>query len=455
MKAAMQRAVGGLLAVALCAGLAVADKSPKPGDTNTGSAKTGQKKPDRREIGLLPALAFDSDLGFGFGALGTLAQFHPGYRPYKWRIQWLLFATTKRGADGDLTLPYHEDYIRLDMPGLLDDRLRLNGQLRFRRFSNTGYYGLGNAAPDEMPWEDFDPETQEEEYLRARRYYQYDRIYPSIELNARLPLWDRSTAARTKRLEAFVGGNIIYNIINLYDQSKLSEDLALSQTPSPDGATLAEMLYGVEDHLVVLGNVGLLWDTRDDEYTPTRGMFAELSARISPGVDAGLRYAGLFASASYFVPLHGEHLVLGVRGLTDVLLGKAPIYEMALFGVLRPLEGPGGGWSLRGARRFRYHGKIKLITNVEVRSQFLPFRVLGQRFHLGALLFADAGRVFTDLQPVTLAGEDLDGGFWEFKAGLGAGLRLKWGDTLVIRAEPAFSPTDGTSGFYLDIGHIF
>ena len=62
--------------------------------------KKGEKDPNRLEYGALPAVNYDSDLGAGFGLIGTLAKFAPGYRPYKWRLELLLYATAKSKPGG-------------------------------------------------------------------------------------------------------------------------------------------------------------------------------------------------------------------------------------------------------------------------------------------------------------------------------------------------------------------
>jgi len=47
-------------------------------------------------------------------------------------------------------------------------------------------------------------------------------------------------------------------------------------------------------------------------------------------------------------------------------------------------------------------------------------------------------------------------GFRTFaKLGTGAGLRVRWGETFLIRFDGAYSPTEHTPGFYVDIGHVF
>ncbi|KIG12736.1 hypothetical protein DB30_01094 [Enhygromyxa salina] len=463
---------------------------PKAEQAESGKRKNKRKKqrraaddPNRLESGVLPAVSYDIDLGLGFGALVTLAKFHPDYQPFRWRLEILLNATVKNTPGVGLRLPFHDDYIKADFPGLWGGRLRINTQLRFRRFTNHGWHGIGNATQALAPWEDIDPDADPDGFAAARRYHQYDRIYPMLDFNTRLILWDRSRVGadarrpcgpkrsercpphayrgvagaveHKQRLEALVGTSFAYNVINPYPDTKLSEDLELSQTDSDDGDTLRDLLHGTRNHAVWTLNLGLLYDTRDHEFVPTRGSFTELSGRFSPGVDQGLTFGQLFLGTAVFVPLYGEYLVLATRGALDYLVGKPPLYELGQFGVLVQRDGPGGSWSIRGVPRQRYFGKQKALVNLELRSMFYRFNISNQRFGLGALAFVDAGRVWTDYKPRTLDGLDIDGSFEDIKVGVGGGLRITWGETLVIRVDPAYSPTDENFGFYIDIGQMF
>jgi hypothetical protein len=467
---------------------------PEAGDEKRRGKKNEKKKkkkrkkrdpddPHRLEFGALPALAYDIDLGFGFGALVTLAKFHPNFRPYRWRLEILAYATVKNTPGVGVRFPFHDDYIKADFPGLFGGRLRINASLRFRRFTNQGWFGIGNATPYLKPWESIDADADPDAFREARRYHQYDRIYPMLNFNTRLILWDRSEIApdrirpcgpkrrercpphvyggvagavqHKRRLEALIGTSIGYNIINPYPNSKLTEDIELSQTDTEDGETLRRLMHGTESHTFWTLNLGLLYDTRDHEYVPSRGSFTELSGRFSPGVDKGLTFGHIYLGTAIFVPLYGEYLVFASRGALDYLFGRPPLYELGQFGVLVKRDGPGGSWSIRGVPRQRYFGKQKAIVNLELRSMFFRFDIGSQRFGLGALGFVDAGRVWTDYRPVTLGGQDVDGRFGDIKVGVGGGLRITWGQTLVIRVDPAWSPTDENFGFYIDINQMF
>ncbi len=455
---------------------AAPEPEPAPEATDATASKKPKKPkkdpddPNRLEWGVLPAVSYDIDLGLGFGALVTLAKFKPGYEPYRWRLEILANATAKRVPGIGVTFPFHNDYIKADFPGLWNGRLRINATVRFRRFSNQGWYGVGNASALEEPWQDIDPELDPDGFATARRYHQYDRIYPQIDFNNRIILWDSprpgpdvASSRRTpglipahkRRLEALVGATFIYNVIRPYPGSKLAADIDTLAEDSADGETLRGLVHGVDSHAMLTFNLGLLYDTRDHEFLTTHGSFTELSTHLSPGVDDGLRFARLAFSTAAFQPLAAEYLVLAGRVALDWLFGNPPFYELGQFSVLVPRDGPGGSWSIRGVPRQRYFGKQKAIASVELRSMFYRFNIKTQRFGIGALAFVDAGRVWTDYRPVTLAGADVDGGFFDIKLGVGGGLRISWGETLVIRVDPAWSPTDENFGFYLDIGQMF
>jgi outer membrane protein assembly factor BamA len=143
-------------------------------------------------------------------------------------------------------------------------------------------------------------------------------------LNARIQLWDRSTPEQRRRVEALVGFNTTYNIVNPYPGSLLEQDIAAKQQDTADGRTLANLLRGTDPHALLVINLGALFDTRDHEYTPTRGTFTEISVRSSPGVQQDLRYAAVTVNSAWYHAIVGERLSVAFRGVADVIPATPP-----------------------------------------------------------------------------------------------------------------------------------
>lgn len=406
--------------------------------------------PHRLEIAGLPAINYDSDLGLGLGAVLVLAKFDPGVTPYRWRLEALALVALKTEPSG-LTIPFHNHSALLDVPGLLDGVLRLNLQASFRRLSTSGWYGFGSES---IPRSVSAAELSLDPALS--RYHQYERTSPSLRAIARARVHDEPVPIGLSRLEVFGGAEISRSWIALYPKSLLEADRDRARSASTAGdRVLAELLHGTEDHWQLLLLAGLLWDTRDHETVPSRGGLHELSVRASPAVDAGLAYVGFTLSTTWFWTLLDPYLVLATRMIGDVIAGEPPLYALSSFGTLFPTSGPGGSYSTRGVLLDRFHGQIKLLGNLELRARLLFFELFEQRLELGGAIFSDVGRVWADFSGRELDGRPLDGPFFHLQAAFGGGLRFRWGETFLLRAEVGHAPTDRTTSVYVDINQAF
>ena len=102
----------------------------------------------------------------------------------------------------------------------------------------------------------------------------------------------------------------------------------------------------------------------------------------------------------------------------------------------------GGGDTLRGLVRGRDRGGRRVLVNGELRWRGVRLSAR-QNMHLGAVAFADAGRILDGGAPAAP-------GRW--RHGLGIGLRGRWQST-VVRAD--WGRADGAAGLYLTFGHMF
>ncbi|NTW35957.1 MAG: BamA/TamA family outer membrane protein, partial [Syntrophobacteraceae bacterium] len=390
-------------------------------------------KPTRYEWSPMPAIAFDTDSGVIYGAVLVQARFKPGYNPYKWRAQYFFVQSAKQGPDG-LETPFRDYSMELDQPGLMHGRIRVSSRWYYLRTITSGYYGLGNDAVPTAPAS----EAPGRGWVRAHQYMRWG-------YGAKAQV--RFEQART--FKPVLGLHAYYADIDAYEGSQLEMDAALTDSQG------RPFLFGTDTHAAVLASAGMLIQTMDHEYVPSRGMYHEFSLRGVPrglyGDDIG--YLGATMHLRFFFPLltPQPHLAVATRFIADALVGDVPFFELANAGAFPSFGLPGGSCGVRGVPDARYHGRLKLGASAELRTYFWPFKMFGQRFRLGAAAFVDTARVFAHLRwdPV------LDGQGLGLKYGVGLGPRLQWGETVVVRLDFAYSPSATDANPDLPMGIYF
>ena len=378
----------------------------------------------RVEFGIVPLVGGSTDVGIGDGQLSTLAGLAPGYAPYRWAIESAAFISFKPGEGmGDpLVIPYQDYYVQWTAPQLLDHRLRVEARISFTRETTQRFYGLGNASPapdSELPSRDF-----------------YGRTHPMVWTRARYRIWDH--------LHAGFGSYYTQNWLEVPAQSTLAQQMVT-------GDPLVRTLLGAHaPHGVLLLEALALYDSRDNEIAPESGQFHQIKLRVSPELNAEVPYSyqQINLTSRFFKTLIPARLGLAARLVGDLQFGHPPFYELARYDDTYALGGSSG---VRGVPAQRYYGKVKVFANWEVRSQLVQFRLLKKQLMLGAVVFFDAGRVWTDLG----SHPELDGRGRGIKYGLGGGLRLQEGKTFVVRADIAWSPDARPVGGYVDAGQMF
>lgn len=412
----------GLPALAAAQAPARAQEPTHAPDATVVSEGIEELDPYRIEFALIPGAAVSTETGFGFGATGAIAGFHPDYAPYQWRLQASANVSVREGLDGDAEWPVQSFWLLYDFPELGASWFRLSGKVGYRRCSALGWYGLGNASVDAVP------DGAPLDHLR------YDRWFPEATVIGRATLGGG--------LSVFAGSTFTYSHTEVFAGSRLEQDLA-------DPAA-RELLTGVAPHGLLRLKAGVIYDSRDHETSPTSGMWHEASIEGGAGLGEGFGFGRLNVTARFYAPIWGPHLVVATRLLADVMVGDPPFYELSAMGGFTPVDGPAGAFGIRGVPSQRLSGEVKLLGNLELRSHIVAFEVLEQRFRLGAVAFADTGRVFTEL---LTPHPELDGSDVDLHSGFGGGIRIQWGETFVARIDAAWSP-DGV-GAYALAGHVF
>lgn len=364
------------------------------------------------EITGLPALNFDADEGFGYGALLQVYNYGvAGEQPYRFTIQPTVFRTTEGRRDYTLFF---------DAPHLLGGGWRLDATLADQKQVAAPYYGVGNATL-------FD-ETADEganEY-----YYRYGRQDRIANLNLQ-----RSLGPRALRLLAGAG----------------LQRTILTTVPFDKGTTLLAGQTGgapLPDSRANYVRAGLVWDTRDRETGPRRGTWADaLVQRVDDRLGATSSYTRTTGTIRRYQPVT-PRLTLAVRAIAQNVTEGAPFQDLAVIqSSYKQQEGLGGSGSIRGLPKNRFIGRGLFLYNTELRWQALDFRLRRKPAQLVLNGFIDRGRVWA-------GGFDAATMFDENATGVGGGARLALGPNFVVALDVAHSK-ESTAPIYLGLGYQF
>ena len=374
----------------------------------------GEAEASNREVGLLPLIGGDTDVGIGIGAIGSIAEFDGAHRPYRWQIQFSAFAATK----SDVMSPSYEDaYALITFPQLLDRKLRLELRPSFTHDTTLPYYGIGNAAPE--------PSRK-----IARRDF-YERIHPAMAVTTR---WTLSPS-----WSVLLASQYVYNRTEFDPASTAAMDLAMVDPQA------------LRPHSLLKLQTGVVYDTRDSEVSPTEGQYHQVTFRVSPGMGAPFpyEYGQLDAMARFYTTVIPDRMVLAIRGVFDMQFGDVPFYELARY---EDTSAIGGGNAIRGVPAYRYYGRVKAFGNIELRTALARFELWGRRLKFGVATFADAGRMWSQMDHPR---PELDGSGLGLHYGIGGGLRLQQGQAFVVRADVAWSPDARPVGAYVLADEMF
>jgi hypothetical protein len=391
------------------------------------SAQESSRK-DPYEWKIFPVLGGNSDIGFQFGAIGIITRLGPPQVPYHWSLRIQGSLSVKKGPLVGVEFPVHEDFVSFDYRHPTG-RWRLSAEVKFSQAANAGYYGLGNASPPPI----VDP-------VIGTRYTQYLRSDLSATLRGAWtfsPAWNLLYGLGVRRLGPEV-----------YAGSILAGDLPKEP-----------LIGGLFTHVDPVLLLGLERDARDNEINPSRGHWLTLAVRGVPGPVAhpDLGFVATTLNLRLYLPLWKKAVVLALRQVSELVLGNPPLHDLSRSSGFDTVWMLGGTDGVRGVPEGRYQGRIRMIGNAELRVMPARFTLFKQRFETGFAAFLDGGRVWADWAPRP----ELDGNDFRLHWGAGAGWRLRWGESVLIRLDFAYAPDAAAVdpgfpvGLYIDLGHVF
>ena len=323
-----------------------------------------------RNIGALPVVGYNSDLGFQYGACVDIFNYGDGskYPTYDFKTNLEMSFYT----EGSSILRTYSYWNNIIPKGRLFVDIGYFTNIKFDFYGYNGY-----ASP----------------YLKdmASGFYDMNRA------QFRTIVSMRQQIGNVKNLYYGLGlGYYNYDCKRL--NVKENEDLVtLYELYCESGLIRADEKGG--------GNVsqlkaGLIYDSKNYENDPTRGFYVEATFTAAPdlidknGYDH-LMFTGVF---HHYIPIFGEKLTFCYRlGAQNVIAGDIPFYALTntnlLFFNKTTTEAFGGSTTGRGINTNRVVGQGIAWFNAELRWRMVNFKFINQNWIVALNPMFDAGTV--------------------------------------------------------------
>lgn len=401
-------------------------------------------------FGILPCVSYSTDMGFQYGAFGDIYQYGDGstYPDPLHKISWEVSHYTK--GRSRFYLAYDSKY--------LIPKLRLSGSATYITDPLYFFYGFNGAA------------TYFDDGLSSNKddgisYYNMRRnlfrgladvqgvITPSLHWAAGASYWHFTTGDFDSKY-GYNQDNTLYN-----DYVKAG----VIKAGEAEGGDRIEF------------KAGLVYDTRDIEAAPNKGIWAEVYLNGSPDLFGdGYKYLKLCAHFRQYVTIPvgfikaGDPVFAYHLGYQGTLAGDVPFYMQqnitALILKQMISEGLGSSNSIRGTYANRVIADGYLWGNFELRVKFWSFKLFNQYFYLAANPFFDCGIVTDTYRAEEMAAfkkvsvSEINSDAKEFIKSAGLGLKLAWNQNFILSVELAKNFNDNLGGsvwFSLGTNYIF
>lgn len=207
-------------------------------------------------------------------------------------------------------------------------------------------------------------------------------------------------------------------------------------------------ISGLDGGWISILQTALIYDTRDFEPDPTKGLYFEAANEYSSKyIGSQFDFNKLFIQGRIYKKLPiGPRTVLAARvGAGNIFGSKAPFFEFQdQWSPDGSINSLGGKQSLRGYRANRFLARSVWFANFEIRARLAEVKWGKQYFGFGVAPFFDAGTVRDRWQDIS---------FKNIKTSFGAGARISWNQSTILFFDYGISKEDKL--FYFGIGQVF
>ena len=416
----------------------------------------------------IPTISFDQDVGFQYGIALDLFDFgkptiYPEYK-HKFYFEW---SRTTKGS-GINRIYYDSEY--------LIPKIRLTADLSYLTEQTLQFFGFnGYDAVYNREWED----DSSDEY-KSRVFYRHDRKIFRVLAN-----FQGNLLKNNDRVKWIAGFTFFDTKVGTVDIERLNKG---KSNPLPTDTPLLYDKY-VDWNIIKPeekdGNVttylkaGLIYDSRDFEFFPAKGIWSEATLSYAPGFlgDKNFEYSKLTLIHRQYFSLGSKDLIFAYRlGYQTTLYGKVPFHIqphiVPTFMTAATSQGLGGAKTLRGIMRNRVVGDGIVLGNMELRWKFLKTHLGKSDLYFGANAFFDIGRVVQKID-FEISQEKIDNspnndgtdfiedyfdlGSEAFHSSSGLGLKIGYNENQIISVDYgiALDKRDGKSGLYIRFFWLF
>ena len=389
-------------------------------------------------FGPLPVVGFDSDLGFQYGVCCDIFNFGDGsqYPQYKFKMNVEASTYTK----GSSVLRSYGDFKNVIPDG------KLFYDVAYFNAPKYGFYGFNGFAspydPNRIVPASIGNDAKSGFNFMSRNQFRalvsvQKKISGNLNWAAGIAYYHFSTATLDiDKFDAYKGQ------LTLYDMYRAS---GLIKENEAEGGNVLQL------------RAGLIYDSRDHDSDPTRGLNIEATLTGTPDIidRNGYGNMGFTFIGSQYIPVVSDKLTFTYRlGAQVKLFGDIPYYFTnninTMFFRRMYTEALGGNASVRGINRNGVLSDGFAWLNIEFRWRFFNFKLINQNWGLALNPFFDAGQVLQsyrlDQQKATPATLNLYNDAKETphcSAGLGFKLVMNRNMILSVEMAKPFSANDG------------
>jgi outer membrane protein assembly factor BamA len=415
--------------------------------------------------GALPAVTFDSDLGFQYGALAEFFNYgNPSVYPDFLDHTYTEISRYTKGS-GIYRFMFESNHI---IPGVqwISDLSYLPNQ------AQTFYGYNGYESVYKKDWMDDNSAT-----YRSRMFYRFQKN----QFRFKNDFQGKLSGEHLKWSAGFAFQDFTASSVNIDKLNKGKKD-KLPSVDSVPGLFERYQALGIIPSDEAKGGwintlkVGIMWDSRDNRPNPMKGLWTEI------GIEAAPKFMGNNWGFSKLYIIHRQYFTLIEKDLSFVyrlgyqatISGHVPFFDQTEVITSRltgaTSEGLGGSKTLRGILLDRVVGDAFFMGNTELRWKPVYFKLFKQDCYLGLNLFYDFGLVTKDIKlPNNLQntfnsvypGENFSDYFkpgpdkLHQSAGVSVMLVMNQNFVVAIDCGKALKEQDGNIGFSIGLNYLF